>query len=407
MTLAEADHYRALLEQFLRSVPAFPEGRFQDRGIVLCGGGKYYFPCVWVCIRLLRALGCSLPIELWHRGPREMTDEMRALVEPLGVVCRDAYNVMRDHPVHRLDGWELKPFAIMHSRFAEVLFIDADNVAVRDPEFLFTEESYLTTGALFWPDLFDNELVQARLRDEAWELLGVPFQREAEFETGQMVIDKRRCWQALQLTMHLNSHSDYYYRFFAGDKDTFHLAWRRLEQEYGLIAHPPVPLSEREVLIQLDPAGARLFQHRCNVKWSLTRRNKRIRGFLYEETCLAYLRELQASWPAGSTADEPARNALEWRAADDIIRQGSFDGYAAGRDVRPCSFLADGTAELDELPYEWRVEEDKEGEAVLILSAEGKRLCFLRRTPEGNWSGLWLYGDRPAFELRPAPTAVV
>lgn len=406
MTLTEADRYRELLEQSLLSMPAFPEGRFQGRGIVLCGGGKYYFPCVWVCIRLLRALGCSLPIELWYRGPREMTGEMKVLVEPLGVVCRDAYAVMQDHPVHRLDGWELKPFAILHSRFAEVLFIDADNVAVRDPDFLFTEEAYLTTGALFWPDLINPELIQAGLRDEAWELLGIPFQREPEFETGQMVIDKRRCWRPLQLTMHLNSHSDYYYRVFAGDKDTFHLAWRKVGKEYGLITHLPAPLGEREVLVQFDPSGARLFQHRCNMKWSLTRRNKRIRGFLYEETCLAYLRELQASWPAGSAEDEPARSALEQQASDEIIRQGKFDGYAIGRDTRPCSLLADGTAKLDELPYEWCVEMDKEGEAVLILSVKGKRLCFLRRTPEGNWAGLWLYGDRPAFELRPALIAV-
>src|SRR6476660_4357417 len=95
--------YREMLDQFLRSLPAFPEDRFQGRGIVLCGGGNY-FPCVWVCVRMLRTFGCTLPIELWYRGPHEMTDEVKALLAPYDVVCRDAFAIAREFPVRRLDG---------------------------------------------------------------------------------------------------------------------------------------------------------------------------------------------------------------------------------------------------------------------------------------------------------------
>jgi hypothetical protein len=39
------------------------------------------------------------------------------------------------HP--SLGGWQLKPYSIVHCPFREVLFLDADNVPLRDPTFLF------------------------------------------------------------------------------------------------------------------------------------------------------------------------------------------------------------------------------------------------------------------------------
>jgi hypothetical protein len=381
-------------------MPVFPEDRYQGRGVVLCGGGNYYFPCVWVCIRMLRGVGCTLPIELWHRGPREMTDEMKALVEPYDVVCRDAYAVSREFPVRRLDGWELKPYAIVHSRFAEVFYIDADNVAVRDPEYLFDAEQYRITGSLFWPDAVGPASAPQFLLDEAWELLGLPVQQEPEFETGQIVVDKRRCWRPLRLTLHLNEHSDYYYTVFFGDKDTFHLAWRKAGQEYGMVPHPPVVLGEHLVMVQSDPEGNRLFQHRCNAKWTLVQRNERIAGFLFEETCLELLRELAASWPGGSDACPTPVTPVERVAFDEIVRGGGFLCQMSGREQYSCSFLPDRTAILNDESYEWQIEEDKEGEAVLIFALDGRRLCFLRRTPQGSWTGAWLYGERPWVEIR-------
>ena len=59
-----------------QSLAPYPGG-YTGRGIVVAGGGNRYFACAWVCIRMLRALGCTLPVELWHLGRREMTDEMR------------------------------------------------------------------------------------------------------------------------------------------------------------------------------------------------------------------------------------------------------------------------------------------------------------------------------------------
>lgn len=48
--------------------------------------------------------------------------------------------------------FQLKGAAIAASTFAEVLYLDSDNVPLRDPTDLFSDPSYKTTGAVFWPD---------------------------------------------------------------------------------------------------------------------------------------------------------------------------------------------------------------------------------------------------------------
>ena len=118
--------------------PSYPADRFEGRGIVICAGGARFFTCAWVLIGILRRhLGCTLPIEVWYLGASEMGPPMRALLESLDAEPVDAFEVAKIHPTSRFDGWELKSYALLHCRFSEVMLIDADNVPVADPAFLF------------------------------------------------------------------------------------------------------------------------------------------------------------------------------------------------------------------------------------------------------------------------------
>src|SRR5690242_8603824 len=58
--------HQLLSRRFLEALAPYPEGRFAGRGIVICAGGQRLFPNGWVCMRVLRLLGCTLPIEFWH-----------------------------------------------------------------------------------------------------------------------------------------------------------------------------------------------------------------------------------------------------------------------------------------------------------------------------------------------------
>ena len=275
---------RAALDLAVRRLPAYP-GKFRGRGIVICAGGATYFTNAWVCIRMLRRLGCELPIQIWHLGPDELDEPMRQLVAPFGVECVDAFQVRKLHPCRLLKGWELKPYALLHSPFKEVLLLDADNVPARNPEFLFNRPEFRRTGALFWPDIDVS-----RMRATAWHLCGLAELKEPAFESGQIVVDKERCWRPLRLTMWFNEHSDFWYRHMHGDKETFHLAWRKLEAPFSMPPHPPRGMRQH------DFEGRLLFQHRNTDKWSPHGDNQAVPGFRFENACRKFVRELRRLW---------------------------------------------------------------------------------------------------------------
>ena len=185
----------------------------------------------------------------------------------------------------------LKPYSIVESRFREVLLLDADIVPVVDPTFLFDSPQLAEHGAIFWPDPAPIGPERA-----AWEIMGVPYRDEVTMNSGQLLVDKARCWQALQLVLHYNRHSDFYFRHLHGDQDTFYFAWRKLGQSYAM---PPFPVELLpHTFCEHDFGGRRIFQHRL-LKWRFTRENERIPGFLYEEECREYLNELREKWTSG------------------------------------------------------------------------------------------------------------
>jgi hypothetical protein len=274
--------------EFIERIPRYPEG-FVGRGIVICGGGVRMFANAWVCIQMLRKLGCQLPIELWHLGATELDVEMAALVRPLGVTCVDATAPDAVWPA-KVDGvWPLKPYAVINSKFEQVLLLDADNVPVRNPEFLFEDERFRAHGAILWPD-------EGRLAVDspAWRLFDVAYRDESEVESGQVLVDKRRCWAPLLLCTWYNEHHALFYQHIYGDKDTFRFAFHRLGMSYAMPPHP-MQLADG-AFYQHDFEGVRLFQHRQGDKWDLLGRNHRIPDFYHEETCLKFLGDLARRW---------------------------------------------------------------------------------------------------------------
>jgi len=280
---------RLACESFIKPLPEYP-GTFEGRGIVICGGGVKYFTNAWVNISMLRKLGCSLPIELWHLGEEEVDKEMPLLLKEFDVECVDALKVRKRHPVRRLKGgWELKSYAILHCPFREVLFLDADNVPVVNPEFLFESQPYRETGAIFWPDYG-----QLKKSQTIWDSCGLERPEGPEFESGQIVVDKERCWKALRLALWFNEHSDFYYQHIHGDKETFHLAFRKLGKSFAMPQTPIHPLEG--TMCQHDFAGNRIFQHRNTDKWNLLLNNKRVEDFWFEADCRSSVKRLQEIW---------------------------------------------------------------------------------------------------------------
>lgn len=292
------DNAASAADLYLTSIAPY-RSTFDGKGIVICAGGPKYNTCAWVLIRMLRKLGCHLPIEVWCYS-YEGDAAWRGLVGPFGVAVREIARAPSTTS-SRLAGWQLKPLAILESGFREVLLLDADNVPVQDPTFLFACPEYKSTGAVFWPDRGRT----AKGTDQ-WRVFGIPYRDEPEQESGQVLVDKSACWQALNLCAWYNKRAGFFYRYTGGDKDTFRVAWRRTGTRFAMPGKGVEVLPA--VLLQHDFNGNVLFQHRFRDKWSLFK-NRRVPGFRFEDECLEFIDDLRVRWSPVSHSARPERPA--------------------------------------------------------------------------------------------------
>ena len=103
-------------EKFLRAVPPYPQGRYQGRGVVVATSGDRSIAGLYVTIRALRHVGCTLPLQVWHMG---LSAKEKGVLAPFQVECVDVDKIRRRHATRRLNGGELKVFAALHSPFEE------------------------------------------------------------------------------------------------------------------------------------------------------------------------------------------------------------------------------------------------------------------------------------------------
>lgn len=300
-------YYQRACRKALREDRDYPAERFKGRGLVFSVGGERLFIALWVNLCLLRrVLKCALPIEVWHFGENELTPAMQTLLKPFDVKIVDGESFASRLPRGRGRGFALKTLAIIHSNFQEVLFIDADNYAVRDPSFLFDTWPYRWAGACFWPDAWETNPKSA-----IWSILDLPFMEELEWESGQMVIDKRRTWRALNLLEHLAHHFPFYYQHVYGDKMLFYAAWKKLDQPYAMPKSIPrlTTTPHMHVLVnQFDFQGKLLFQHRTSSDWTLSaEENAKGPKSAHDEESRKFLDELLLKWPKSARNCSPNR----------------------------------------------------------------------------------------------------
>ena len=258
-------------------MPAYPEGSFSGRGIIIVAGGKYLQPAL-VMLRMLRDLGCALRIQIWHLGEEEMTEEHRTMLEPFNVETRDFRQYATEDQLRPIAAnvgmrlFQLKPLALLHTDLQEVLLLDSDNCPVSDPSYLFEDEHYLATGTVFWPDYWKTSR-----ENPIWDIVGVTPDDSWEQESGQLLINKARAWPAIGLCVHFNQ--EFYMQLLNGDKDTFRFAWLAAQTPFYMVDVVPTPVGTLKELhdadaqgfcshtmLQHDPSGTALFVHHNQLK---------------------------------------------------------------------------------------------------------------------------------------------
>jgi hypothetical protein len=381
-------NYREECLKYVEATP--PDSRDEHgRGIVICAGGQRLLTNAYVNITVLRDLGCDLPIEVWYRNRWEMDDKARALFSHLGDIT---FVRGDDQPMEwrTLNGWELKPYAILNCRFSEVLLLDADNTVSVNPEFLFDDPHYQEHGALFWPDYWRTEASRG-----IWAMTGVEYRDEPEFESGQAVIDKSRCWPALCATKFMNDYSDLTYIHIHGDKDTFRFGWHMTDTPFNIIPHGIHSLES--TMCQHDWDGRIVLFHRNMQKWEHEKgRNHPIHGFKHEGLCFEALEELRERWDGkisidGGFPEEESRLVGKW-----------FNYRRIDFDEREIEFAAnnqigEGAGGCEEV---WYIEKVN-GSLELVVGGRSQTTMRLKEGEGGVWHGRWLIHEKMPIELIP------
>jgi hypothetical protein len=379
---------RALADR--RAAPArYPEGRFDGRGIVICAGGKRYFTCAWVLISILREVyRTALPIQVWHLGRGEMSEEMRLLLAEEEIEVVDAEAVVARYPARLSGGWPLKPYAIAQSRFREVLYLDADTVPLVDPEVAFDWREYRDSGILLWPDR-----VNLAATNPIWSRLGLEPADQASIDSGVLLADKARTWDLLDLAVLMNEHCDELYDLIHGDKDTFLLAARLLQRPFGLMPHAPFEFEWD--MVQRDPAGEPFVHHRTGAKWLLHHPNRPLANAVLMAKCEAALGHLRERW-SGNIFHAPERSSEARAEEARLIALRELHYKDAGRPHRAIELLRGGRVGAGRvLEQHWAVV-DRDGSLLLEFYGSNGTVATLERAGNGLWHGL---GCEPGSEI--------
>jgi len=242
-----------------------------SRGIVIVAGGELFFRLAWHLLAVLRGVGCRLPVEVWHLGRHEMDARMTAILKDQpGVTVVDAERYCETHGIQprRLGGWGLKAFSLRHCGFRHAILLDAENVPTQDPACLLNDTRYERAGAIFWPDLPPNCAREEWVPPVAWQNVGLePVPTARPFESGQIVVDRRKHLRALDVAVFLNEWDDEVYQWIYGDKDTFLLAWHLTGSTYTMPRKPAI--WRHPAICQHDLDGSLMFQHACQAKHEL------------------------------------------------------------------------------------------------------------------------------------------
>lgn len=393
---------------------AYPGG-FEGDGIVQCVSAKPgfssgktlaqgYLPAAWVGVRELRRLGCTLPVCWYHLGPVEWDPWLTRLAEDtLGVRVYDLLDIdaRSKRPWRILNGWESKAAAILASPFKRVLFLDADCHPMVNAAEAFGWREFEEAGAVLWPDCAPV-IRDAWIPEAAWRTAGLSEPPAVACESGQLLLDKERCWGALQVTRHMNEHSDFWYApgFLFGDKDTFWLPFLLLGQRAHMAARGPA--GPPGGLTHFTPGGQRFCQH-------LTQNKPSLDGFPSPQFLwnqgekLSALAELRGLWhgrlwqqPEETAADRALREAMTGTLWTYVrkVGQGERRAMRLLEDDR----IGRGLARCE---CGWRVVSVQDRPLLVLSDVEGAPTALLRRDADGVWRGRWLRFEKCEVELVP------
>jgi SAM-dependent methyltransferase len=198
----------------------------------------------------------DIPIQVWYRGKSETVSKED--VEGLGVELIDI-----DHMIDILGdarlmgGWESKLYAITHTDFKVVAYLDADAYPVDNLSRMCDIAE--NDGFAFWQDTGGCE------NNVKWrKAMGSerPPNAIKAIQGGQLFINREKCWNEIVVAHWMNQHSDYFYQHMYGDQDTWRVAFTLTGKKYANLGNARLA----DGVFDCQYGGKSYVVHRCQWK---------------------------------------------------------------------------------------------------------------------------------------------
>jgi Mannosyltransferase putative len=254
-------------------------------------------PSAYVMFSELRRLNINLPVEVFYRKDELTQDELAEFKRTFASLN---FHLIQGDSKDFIDkwgnkkGWSTKVYSIIESGFAENLWLDVDNVPIKNCMFLFDDLEYKSKGSLFWRDVYSIDRADVYSKSsKIWDIFRVACNDAEPFESGQLLVNKPMVWQELYMMLHFAENCEIYFAF-GGDAECWKFAWQHCavrRQKYhaqnNYNSHPDVPYGFMPygpfhkgvpnewhkygggtVMVQRDRKGQELFNHRNLHKWA-------------------------------------------------------------------------------------------------------------------------------------------
>ncbi|OUM69695.1 glycosyltransferase family 71 protein, partial [Piromyces sp. E2] len=221
------------------------------RGLVISTGNKHFKLARSTIDTLRNVIHSDIPIEIIYNGDEDLSKDNRNILNQYKDVYVTDISSFFDNSIVNLSGWAIKPYAILASRFEEVILIDADVIYIRDPLELYEDPDYKEKGTLFFSDrsLFPGphpaeQWVKSWMIDPLPETRASRFWNEIsqhEMESSTVVINKTKNIVGLLSVCKLNERNirtDVVYKYVYGDKETFWIGFDMARQHYHMNSVP-------------------------------------------------------------------------------------------------------------------------------------------------------------------------
>eukprot|EP00834_Sanchytrium_tribonematis_P007598 NODE_713_length_4517_cov_0.967180.p1 type:complete len:448 gc:universal NODE_713_length_4517_cov_0.967180:2479-3822(+) len=194
------------------------------------------FKMVYSNIIMMRNFS-DISIELFHYDELKLAQEIVfGNMKNVNVVnLKDL--VFVSQPIQYVENarnYQLKSASILASQFNEILFLDSDNLPVKDPVEFFDMPEYKKFGLVLWPDIW-----KTHPKNPIFNIFDKKCSNQWEIEAGQMLIHKEKHMKTLLMSYYIMQDRGFWFDLLFGDKDVMKYAADFVGLKYKVVPYFP------------------------------------------------------------------------------------------------------------------------------------------------------------------------